>query len=54
MRNAVATEPEPELNLTSLESWLRITRRHNRVVTVFRRELVVRVPGIAMKRPGMC
>ena len=53
-KNAVATEPVPERNLTALESRHRITCGHNRVTIVFRREPVVRVAGIAMKQPGMC
>ena len=51
---AVATEPALERNMTSLESRHRITCVHNRVAIVFRREPVVRVPRIAIKRPGMC
>ena len=53
MRNVVATEPELECNLTSLESRHRIMCRYNRVAIVFRREPVVRMPGIAIKQLGM-
>ena len=49
MRNVVATKPELECNLTSLESRHRIMFGHNWVAIVFRREPVVCVPGIAMK-----